>query len=750
MGAPVPTPALSAAAAAICMPRLRCAPLFLVPFTVSLLSTAAVAQQAPRPAPAASAVQQVEVQAARPEDLEARRRSTASKIVAGRDEIERYGDSTLGELLKRLPGVTLDGRSGRGGNIRMRGLGGGYTQILLDGETVRGGLSLDQLDPDQVERIEIIRAPTAETGARAIAGTINVITREGYRKRLNDLKLGLGTEAGRWGGNVSWSRDDRIDDSLTYSTSVSVWHAQRHDAGSNDTSSSGEHWLEDSLSDGHRRGIWSNARLQWKLPGGDQLMLMPSAMVSGSDSLRLSQLQVLRDDKGQAPAYDASLTDSDFTHRMLRLNGQWRQNLASGGRIEWRGGVGLTTTRSLSLRQETDATGQLLRTLDERSDSRERSHQLSAKFSQLLEGDHQLVAGAELEGAQRDDQRQTLQDGVPQLQNLGTALSARTLRSALYAQDEFNLNPNWALSGGLRWEGITSRGQDTGGGAPENRSSVWTPLLHAVWKPDPKGRDQVRISLTRSYKSPQLGQLLALPSLSSRYPLPGGNTPTSPDRAGNPTLQPELASGIDVAIERYLPAGGLLSANLFHRRISGLMRTLTTLETVPWSTQPRWVARPANVGDAWTTGLELEARGSLRAWWPEAPAVDLRANASLFRSQVDGVPGPDNRLDQQPGATLNAGADWRIGGTPLTVGGSVNWTPGYATRLDERQWVSQNRKQSVDAYLLWQINPWARLRLSAANLAAEDALNRGTSYGETSLSRNETYLSLRSQLELKL
>ena len=32
---------------------------------------------------------------------------------------------------------------------------------------------------------------------------------------------------------------------------------------------------------------------------------------------------------------------------------------------------------------------------------------------------------------------------------------------------------------------------------------------------------------------------------------------------------------------------GLLSANLFHRRIQDLMRTVTVLEEVPWSDQPR-------------------------------------------------------------------------------------------------------------------------------------------------------------------
>ena len=87
----------------------------------------------------------------------------------------------------------------------------------------------------------------------------------------------------------------------------------------------------------------------------------------------------------------------------------------------------------------------------------------------------------------------------------GDNLSASSLRLAAYAQDEWNLTPNWAAHAGLRWEAIATRGSGRGG-QPEarNRSSVWTPLLHAVWKPDPKGRDQVRISLTRSYRSPTL------------------------------------------------------------------------------------------------------------------------------------------------------------------------------------------------------------------------------------------------------
>ena len=55
--------------------------------------------------------QQIEVTATRDNDSEQRRQSTAAKIVIGREEIERFGDSTLGEVLRRLPGVTTQGRT---------------------------------------------------------------------------------------------------------------------------------------------------------------------------------------------------------------------------------------------------------------------------------------------------------------------------------------------------------------------------------------------------------------------------------------------------------------------------------------------------------------------------------------------------------------------------------------------------------------------------------------------------------------
>ena len=108
----------------------------------------------------------------RPRSSSAARRSTASAT-------PRWAT-----CCKRLPGVTLQGRPGRGGaDPPARPRQRLHADPARRRARAAGLLDRFDLTPDQIERIEILRAPTAETGARAIAGTINIITREGYTRR---------------------------------------------------------------------------------------------------------------------------------------------------------------------------------------------------------------------------------------------------------------------------------------------------------------------------------------------------------------------------------------------------------------------------------------------------------------------------------------------------------------------------------------------------------------------------------------
>ena len=699
---------------------------------------AALAQNASTPGTANSATDlgQVEVRGNRNNDTEMRRESSAAKIVIGREEIQKQGDANLGEVLKRLPGVTVQGVPGRGGAIRMRGLGGGYTQILLDGERLPPGFSIDSLLPEQVERIEILRAPTAETGARAIAGTINIVLREGQKANPDDVKITRSREYGHDSTLLNWVHNLDIKP-LTGSLTLSVTDQYRPDASSSVISSN---VLGDSTrsneSLGRRQALHANARLQWRGEQGKTLTLTPFVVYSDFAGNGLIQANRLSPNPLVSETAQ-TLNQSRFA--MARLNGQWTQRLSADDRLEVRFGLG-QSEYDLRLDQTvvpSNPTPVLLLNNTQFQNFVDRSGTLSSKWTRAMDNGHQVVSGLELEGVRRVEEARGLLDD-----NAGD-LTARTFRWAAYAQDEFKINRHWSAHTGLRYETITSEANDTSG-LKSNTSSVWTPLLHALWKPDPAKRDQVRMSLTRSYRTPTLHNLMARPVSSGELV----SRPTRPDRIGNPDLRPELATGIDVAFERYLTGGGVLSANVFRREITDLIRYTVSLQN------GRFVSSPINIGDASTQGLELEAKFRLNQAFTDALPIDIRSNLSFFGSNVKQVPGPNNRLDQQPDMTANLGADYRIRRIPLTLGGNLNWNPDYDTRRTQQSMVYQGAKRVVDVYGLWRFSPASAVRLTVSNLQPRDYITASTfdngAFREASRTTDRNWRNVQLRLEMRI
>ncbi len=760
-------------------------------------ASAAAPAAARRPAAAASApataasgasssTQRVEVVGGRQSDMDQRRQSTAAKIVIGREEIDKFGDATVGEVLRRLPGITTPGAPGRGGPPRMRGLGGGFTQLLIDGQRVPPGFSLESLSPEQIERIEILRAPTAETGARAIAGTINIITREGFTRRLNEVRVGMGTENGRRSGGGSWTHNNTAEN-LTYTLSAALFGNRRLNSSHNDadtfdalTSELLESRRTATRTEGETLGLHLNARLAWRLgASGDALVLMPGLFANRNSSHYRFQAEQLLQRPSTPENADHGEGRSRNSFAGPRLGATYRQRVGDW-RLEGGGNLGHSRSQGSSSSEGYRIGGSFLRGQQDETSSRENSVRLNLKGSRLVGGEgseHSLVLGAEAETAQRTDSRSTLErDGFAPWQralaDFGEDFRASTLRSAAFVQDEWSLDKHWALHAGLRWEGISTRGDDGLGGRPENTNSVWTPLVHVLWKPDPAKRDQVRLSLTRSWRAPATNTLIGRPSVSRLYPanscnaIPncetaGSNTRTTADSSGNPNLKPELASGLDLAFERFLEGGGLLSANVFYRRITDLMRSEVLLEgSVGWSPYPRWVRRTRNIGNATTYGLELEAKFRLDQVVTGATPVELRGNASFYNSKVDQVPGPGNRLDQQARATANLGADYRLRGTPLTLGGNFNWVPQTYVRVATDQSTQSSTKRVWDLFALWTFSPTMGVRLLANNAVPRDyetetwvdSTNPITSRSEQTRTVNggPSFTNWQLRLELKL
>lgn len=101
---------------------------------------------------------------------------------------------SMADGLSYAPGIRVETNCQNCGftQVRLNGLGGGYTQVLLNSRPVFTSLigvyGLEQIPTNIIERIEVVRSGgSALYGSSAIAGTVNVITKDPV---LNTWEIG--------------------------------------------------------------------------------------------------------------------------------------------------------------------------------------------------------------------------------------------------------------------------------------------------------------------------------------------------------------------------------------------------------------------------------------------------------------------------------------------------------------------------------------------------------------------------------
>jgi outer membrane receptor for ferrienterochelin and colicins len=115
------------------------------------------------------------------------KRKTESPVIVNVLEgkaLEQVQACNISEGLRFQPGlrVETDCQTCNYTQLRMNGLGGGYSQILINGRPVFSPLTglygMEQIPSNMVERIEVVRGGgSALYGSSAIGGTVNVITK---------------------------------------------------------------------------------------------------------------------------------------------------------------------------------------------------------------------------------------------------------------------------------------------------------------------------------------------------------------------------------------------------------------------------------------------------------------------------------------------------------------------------------------------------------------------------------------------
>lgn len=122
------------------------------------------------------------------------RETTKPVLVIDRKEIEQNGSRNLGQLLNQQSGIRVNDSFGSPANpqiLYMQGASAQYTLILIDGLAINdpsgsgGTFDLRLLPLDNIERIEILKGSHSTLyGTDAIAGVVNIITKEGSENLL--------------------------------------------------------------------------------------------------------------------------------------------------------------------------------------------------------------------------------------------------------------------------------------------------------------------------------------------------------------------------------------------------------------------------------------------------------------------------------------------------------------------------------------------------------------------------------------
>jgi outer membrane receptor for ferrienterochelin and colicins len=134
----------------------------------------------------------------------------ASVFVITKEELEKRSEQDLTDVLKNVPGVYIESGSVFK-DVSIRGMSSSYTLYLIDGKPMSGneahspngmagGIAANSLPPiSAIERIEVVRGPMSSLyGSEAMGGVVNIITKRvpnvwsgtagaEYTKSFNDI-----------------------------------------------------------------------------------------------------------------------------------------------------------------------------------------------------------------------------------------------------------------------------------------------------------------------------------------------------------------------------------------------------------------------------------------------------------------------------------------------------------------------------------------------------------------------------------
>lgn len=647
-------------------------------------------------------------------DAESRRLESPTPVIEmPQERVQRLGMIPSGQAMRGFPMIAVSGPPGYANDVRFRGLRQGYTQVLVDHEPVPGGsrerqLQVDRLPSTLIDRISLMPIPPAGLPQEGIAGTVDILLREIpdapetsvlFRAgRVRDAAVGgaalaHGAVSGDWGYLLAGSAD-----------SLARWTPQEIET-FNATGTLTGRQEEDSESAIEEFNL--TPRLRWSRDG---FVVRVDPFLLSKEETKDREIDNLN---GTGVLTRRDAITEERTHRVGRGKASVTVPAGTGLRVT----AGGLWQKSDEDRENTTAQRDPAGVLTAHTRDTLSSGEFRAKGLLHVDADafpgHRVAAGAEGGKESRRDTSSTLNlmTGLPGTPKPGGNRNDLEGRFAtVFLADSITVAEGHVLTPGFRAEWKDLDATDDSGRVSSSRRAEPLPSLHYLWR----ANDDVSVyaSAARLIRWPDFN------SLSTVVETSNPNGVNTPDITGDPDLDPERAAALEAGAGWRSSDAWFLGANLFYRRLQGVVERVTSLEGT------RWVQRPVNGGDADFYGGTVDARVHLA--WIGIEGLWLTLNGTRLESDmVDTNTGKHRQLREMPDWLLNAGLDYRITSLGLIVGTSYSWNSGY----DNTEPQDFNNRQAhtredptgfLDAYIAWEFDPRLLARLTFQNLTRTD------------------------------
>jgi outer membrane receptor for ferrienterochelin and colicins len=696
--------------------------------------------------------------------------TVAPELVYDQRFFEQFEPLSVGDQLSRVPGVAFTSDIGERDAPQMRGLGEGFTQVLVNGRPIPGAgndrtVFVDRIPAEIIDRIEIVRAPSANIDSQGIGGTINIILKDGaslppgaiariggiYDLDNEELSpLGALSVSGRtddrrvaWSATVDAQRrynvkdlDQQLFDDTSpgfdpNSDGSELFQPDDFDPTTPSTLAV-EH--QDQIDTRESTDLSFNGDLSFELAPEHTLRIDAFALNTERDETEDGVLYVRSDDGGDGGDDDGDVSDEAWNldtiesqqqhieQQSYGISALYEAQLSESWSFESQARWANFTEDNVETSFEDDPPEPAEQVVIDSEDTETSiDGELTFNSDSFAQGlglsGFELAFGVALKNKTRDYSQQEFEDdnGDGDFDDPDDDV---TLDSGLfeYTEDRFDawvmteleFNPSLTLQLGVRSESTETEANVVGGVSGSSSSDQINPSAHLQW--DVWENGQVRVSYARTVRRPSLDQVV---------PFANSDSPEDDDETvGNPNLEQESAWGYDIGYEHRIGSRGVIGFNYFHRDVEDLISLVST--GVSTGVPGAFVYTFQNTGDGEVSGWEVDVSTPLD--FIGLPDTGFFANyTELDSERIEPLTGLPARFNAQPEYVYNYGITHNIESWNTSLGFSYR-KQGMSTSTFlgevERQWYDGN----LEVFVEHRLRDNLVLRVVGNNLLDADSI----------------------------